>query len=261
MRASSPGRTASGLVSCLLIAVLVVFTGSLTPAAAAYPTKGAIGSMHRSLGGDKGRLGPAVGPERCTLKDKAAIRRSAPARSTGRRRPGRGRRGAHPLRVAEIRMGEREARLPDEQRVPVRLRDPSGLPERAHHVDGEIGSKGPSDDGTVDIHAQGLGVRARGRHEPVRRQGMAAQGKSATQILEHYYNPATVTQTASNANADITVQLLAGQKSVTLTPSAGRLRVKVSGRTIESGSTITVERTSQAQSGRRSGRSRTSRRG
>ncbi len=26
--------------------------------------------MHRSLGGDKGRLGPAVGPERCTLKDK-----------------------------------------------------------------------------------------------------------------------------------------------------------------------------------------------
>ncbi|RAG65523.1 SpoIID/LytB domain protein, partial [Burkholderia multivorans] len=70
MRASSPGRNASGLVSCLLIAVLLVFLGVASPAEAAYPTKGGIGAMHRSLGGDKGRLGPATSPERCTLKDR-----------------------------------------------------------------------------------------------------------------------------------------------------------------------------------------------
>ena len=245
MRASSPGRTASGLVSCLLIAVLVVFTGSLTPAAAAYPTKGAIGSMHRSLGGDKGRLGPAVGPERCTLKDKGCYQtfRSGTihwTKATGARATW----GA--IRSAWQKSGWESGKLG----YPTSNEYRSGSETRQDFQNGRItwtaksGAKVQVTTAPSTFTLKGSGFGHGVGMSQYGAQGMAAQGKSATQILEHYYNPATVTQTASNANADITVQLLAGQKSVTLTPSAGRLRVKVSGRTIESGSTITVERTS-----------------
>ncbi|WP_113904438.1 MULTISPECIES: SpoIID/LytB domain-containing protein [Brevibacterium] len=75
-------------------------------------------------------------------------------------------------------------------------------------------------------------------------RGMAAAGKSSTQILEHYYYPAKATSTSAHANEEIKVQLVTGRKSVTITPAAGRLRVRVGSSVLESSSAITVERTS-----------------
>lgn len=54
--------------------------------------------------------------------------------------------------------------------------------------------------------------------------GMAQEGYSATQILEHYYNPAKVTASTANASSDIKVQLLK-TGSTTVTPTNGKLRV------------------------------------
>ena len=75
-------------------------------------------------------------------------------------------------------------------------------------------------------------------------RGMAAAGKSSTQILQHYYTGAKVTTMSKNADASLKVQLLTGKKSVTITPRSGRLRVKAGSKTIESGSKVTIERTS-----------------
>ncbi|WP_237143165.1 SpoIID/LytB domain-containing protein [Sediminivirga luteola] len=71
-------------------------------------------------------------------------------------------------------------------------------------------------------------------------QGMAAQGRSATQILEHYYNPAKVEEITARADDDIRVQLLADRSSITITPSGGRLRVKAGPTTVASSGQITV---------------------
>jgi SpoIID/LytB domain protein len=54
--------------------------------------------------------------------------------------------------------------------------------------------------------------------------GMAQEGYSATQILEHYYNPAKVNASTANASTDIKVQLLK-TGSTTITPTNGKLRV------------------------------------
>jgi len=246
MRASSPGRNASGLVSCLLIAVLLIFFGVASPAEAAYPTKGGIGATHRSLGGDKGRLGPATGPERCTLKDRGCYQtfRSGTIHWTKAT-------GAHAtwgaIRAAWQRSGWENGPLG----YPTSNEYRSGSQTRQDFQNGRITwtSRGGA---TVVVKeaapstftlkgsgfGHGVGMSQYGA------QGMAAQGRSATQILEHYYNPAKVTSTTTNANSDITVQLLAGERSVTLTPASGRLRVRVGKTTAESSGKITVERTS-----------------
>lgn len=54
--------------------------------------------------------------------------------------------------------------------------------------------------------------------------GMAQEGYNATQILEHYYNPAKVTNSGSYASSDIKVQLLKAG-TATITPANGKLRV------------------------------------
>lgn len=55
-------------------------------------------------------------------------------------------------------------------------------------------------------------------------RGMAQEGYTATQILEHYYNPAKVTSSTANASKDIQVQLLK-TGSTTITPANGTIRV------------------------------------
>ncbi|MGW9003969.1 SpoIID/LytB domain-containing protein [Brevibacterium casei] len=246
MRASSPGRNASGLVSCLLIAVLLIFFGVASPAEAAYPTKGGIGAMHRSLGGDKGRLGPATGPERCTLKDRGCYQtfRSGTIHWTRAT-------GAHAtwgaIRAAWQRSGWENGPLG----YPTSNEYRSGSQTRQDFQNGRITwtSRGGATVVVKEAAPSSFTLKGSGFGHGVGMsqygaQGMAAQGKSATQILEHYYNPAKVTSTTTNANSDITVQLLAGERSVTLSPASGRLRVRVGKTTAESSGKITVERTS-----------------
>ena len=55
-------------------------------------------------------------------------------------------------------------------------------------------------------------------------RGMAQEGYTATQILEHYYNPAKVTSSTSYASNDIQVQLLK-TGATTITPANGTVRV------------------------------------
>ncbi len=77
-------------------------------------------------------------------------------------------------------------------------------------------------------------------------RAMAEEGKkSATQILEYYYNPAKVTSSATAASKDIRVQVL---KSTTasVTVAGGRMRVKdptaKKTYTAPAGSTLTFSR-------------------
>lgn len=55
-------------------------------------------------------------------------------------------------------------------------------------------------------------------------RGMAQEGYTAAQILEHYYNPAKVTASTSYASNDIQVQLLK-TGSTTITPANGSIRI------------------------------------
>lgn len=55
-------------------------------------------------------------------------------------------------------------------------------------------------------------------------RGMAQEGYSSTQILEHYYNPAKVTSSTAYASSDIQVQLLK-TTSTTITPANGSMRI------------------------------------
>ena len=243
----------SGVLSCLLTVLLVAVSGALTvtvpaPAAAAYPTGGGIGAMHRSLGGDTGRLGPAVSPERCTLRDGGCYQtfRAGTIHWTKAT-------GAHAtwgaIRAAWQKSGWENGPLG----YPTSNEYRAGSVTRQDFENGRItwtsaaGAKIELTTAPSSFTLKGSGFGHGVGMSQYGARGMAAAGKSATQILEHYYNPATVTQTSANANSDITVQLLAGEKSVTLTPSAGRLRVKVGRTTVESGSAITVERTSSGR--------------
>ncbi|MBV1778124.1 SpoIID/LytB domain-containing protein [Paeniglutamicibacter sp. ABSL32-1] len=76
-------------------------------------------------------------------------------------------------------------------------------------------------------------------------RAMAAEGKSATSILEYYYNPAKVTASKTAASGDIRVQVLKSGTS-TLTVAGGRMRVTdpTAGKTYTavSGSTLTLNR-------------------
>lgn len=68
--------------------------------------------------------------------------------------------------------------------------------------------------------------------------GMALEGKTAKQILEHYYNPAKLTNTTLKANSDIKVQLLSGVTTTSITPKDGQLRVKFGNQTHNSSTTV-----------------------
>lgn len=68
--------------------------------------------------------------------------------------------------------------------------------------------------------------------------GMALEGNSAEEILEHYYNPAELTSTTKSASSDILVQLISGQSTTTIKPANGQLRVKFDGKTITSSGAV-----------------------
>lgn len=71
-------------------------------------------------------------------------------------------------------------------------------------------------------------------------RGMAQEGYSAKQILEHYYNPAKVVTSNAYAASDIKVQLLkTGYTSIT--PSNGNIRIRVNGAVYETSGTVTFQ--------------------
>jgi len=71
-------------------------------------------------------------------------------------------------------------------------------------------------------------------------RGMAQEGYSAKQILEHYYNPAKVVTSNAYAASDIKVQLLkTGYASIT--PANGKLRIRVNGGVYETTGTVTFQ--------------------
>lgn len=57
-------------------------------------------------------------------------------------------------------------------------------------------------------------------------RGMAQEGYSSTQILEHYYNPAKVVSSNAYAASDIKVQLIK-TGSASITPASGAMRIRV----------------------------------
>ena len=245
MPASPAGRVTSGILSCLLTVLLLAAAPAVAPAHAAYPTKGAIGTAHRSLGGDSGRLGPPTTPERCTLKDKGCYQtfRNGTIHWTKAT-------GAHAtwgaIRTAWKKSGWERGRLG----YPTSNEYRSGSQTRQNFQNGQItwtksgGAKVSVTKAPTSFTLKGAGFGHGVGMSQYGARGMAAAGKSATQILEHYYNPAKVETLAKNANSEITVQLVTGRKTATITPNSGRLRVKVGGKTVESGSALTLERTS-----------------
>lgn len=250
MPASQFVKATTPALAALLIGLLLTLFAAPTPAHAAYPVTGAIGTMHKSLGGNAGRLGPAVGPQRCTLTQKGCYQ-SFKNGSIHWTKPT----GAHAtwgaIRTAWKKSGWGRGSLG----YPTSNEYRSGSEIRQKFQHGRIvwtakaGAKvklaktakaaaPASFTLTGSGFGHGVGMSQYGA------RGMAAAGKSSTQILEHYYHSAKVTTTSKNADDSVRVRLLTGKKSVTLTPRSGRLRVKIGSKTVESGAKVTIERTS-----------------
>jgi SpoIID/LytB domain protein len=63
-------------------------------------------------------------------------------------------------------------------------------------------------------------------------QVQASQGRSAAQILEHYYHPAKVSKLTGYRDREIVVQLLRSPEA-TMLPESGRARLKVGGKIVK----------------------------
>ncbi|WP_265521800.1 SpoIID/LytB domain-containing protein [Oerskovia flava] len=77
-------------------------------------------------------------------------------------------------------------------------------------------------------------------------RGMAADGRTSSQILGHYYTGTSVT--ARDTSRDLRVQVLSGATSTSIRASGGQARVRLGGAivtTLPAGTTFTVEAVSQ----------------
>lgn len=247
MPASPFVKATTPALAAVLIGLLLTLVAAPSPANAAYPTAGAIGTMHKSLGGNGGKLGPAVGPQRCTLVQKGCYQSFTNGsihwtKSTG----------AHAtwgaIRTAWKKSGWERGVLG----YPTSNEYRSGSETRQKFQHGMIvwtAKSGAKVQVTKTAAPASFTVSGSGFGHGVGMsqygaRGMAAAGKTSTQILQHYYTGAKVTTTSKNADDRLRVQLLTGKKSVTITPRSGKLRVKIGSKTVESGATVTVERTS-----------------
>ena len=245
MRASAAVRLTALMISAFAVSLLLLIATEPSPVHAAYPTGGGIGKVYKSLGGSSGRLGPATGSEHCTLIQNGCYQsfRNGSIHWTKTT-------GAHAtwgaIRTAWKKSGWEKGALG----YPTSNEYKSGSETRQSFQKGRItwsSSRGAAvilAKATASFSLKGAGYGHGVGLSQYGARGMAVQGKSATQILEHYYDPAQVTSTTKSANANLKVQLVAGKQSVTVTPSAGRLRVHVGSKKIESSQKITVERTS-----------------
>ncbi|WP_166826879.1 SpoIID/LytB domain-containing protein [Brevibacterium limosum] len=248
MPASPFVKATTPALAALLIGLLLILCTTPSPAHAAYPTSGAIGKIHTSLGGKGGKLGPATGPQRCTLIQKGCYQPFKHGSIHWTKAT-----GAHAtwgaIRTAWKKSGWERGTLG----YPTSNEYRSGSEIRQKFQHGIIvwtaksgakvklmkSAKAPSSFAiTGSGFGHGVGMSQYGA------RGMAAAGKTSTQILQHYYTGAKVTTMTKNADTDLKVQLLTGKKSVTVTPRSGRLRVAVGSKTVESGSKISIERTS-----------------
>ena len=232
-------------LAALLIWLLFVLCSTAPPAHAAYATSGPIGAMHKSLGGNTGKLGPATGPKRCTLIQKGCYQSFKHGSIHWTKAT-----GAHAtlgaIRTAWKRSGWERGPLG----YPTSNEYRSGSETRQKFQNGKIvwtaksGAKVQVTKAPSSFAIKGSGFGHGVGMSQYGARGMAAAGKSSTQILQHYYTGAKVTTMSKNADASLKVQLLTGKKSVTITPRSGRLRVKAGSKTSESGSKVTIERTS-----------------
>ncbi|MGO3180690.1 MAG: SpoIID/LytB domain-containing protein [Brevibacterium linens] len=245
MPASPSVKATTPALAAVLIGLLLTLVAAPSPANAADPTAGAIGAMHKLLGGNGGKLGPAVSPQRCTLVQKGCYQTFTNGsmhwtKSTG----------AHATWGAIRTAWKKSSWERGVLGYPTSNEYRSGSETRQKFQNGMIVwtaksgakvtlAKAPS---SFTIRGSGFGHGVGMSQYGAR--GMAAAGKSSTQILQHYYTGAKVTTMSKNADASLKVQLLTGKKSVTVTPRSGRLRVKVGSKTIESGSKVAIERTS-----------------
>ncbi|MGO1359076.1 MAG: SpoIID/LytB domain-containing protein [Brevibacterium aurantiacum] len=245
MPASPSVKATTPTLAALLIGFLLVLCSTQPPAHAAYATSGAIGTMHKSLGGNSGKLGPAVGPQRCTLIQKGCYQSFKHGSIHWTKAT-----GAHAtlgaIRTAWKKSGWERGPLG----YPTSNEYRSGSETRQKFQHGLIvwtaksGAKVTVTKAPSSFTIKGSGFGHGVGMSQYGARGMATAGKSSTQILQHYYTGAKVTTMSKNADASLKVQLLTGKKSVTVTPRSGRLRVKVGSKTIESGSKVTIERTS-----------------
>ncbi|WP_210604809.1 SpoIID/LytB domain-containing protein [Brevibacterium oceani] len=250
MPASPFVKATTPALAALLIGLLLTLFATPPPAHAAYPTSGAIGSLHKTLGGNAGKLGPATGPQRCTLIQKGCYQSFKNGSIHWTKAT-----GAHATWGAVRTAWKKSSWERGPLGYPTSNEYRSGSEIRQKFQHGRIawtaksGAKitltktaktaAPSSfTVTGSGFGHGVGMSQYGA------RGMAAAGKSSTQILEHYYHSAKVTTTSKNADDSLRVQLLTGKKSVTVTPRSGHLRVKAGSKTIESGAKVTIERTS-----------------
>jgi stage II sporulation protein D len=254
MPASLCVKALTPALAALLIGALLAFFVLPSPALAADSTSGAIGSMHKSLGGNSGTLGPATGPKRCTLIYKGCYQSFKHGSIHWTKKTGaHATKGA--IRTAWKKSGWERGPLG----YPTSNEYRSGSETRQKFQHGRIvwtkkagakvklakAAKAAKPPAMFTVTGSGFGHGVGMSQYGAR--GMAAAGKTSTQILEHYYHGATVTTTSKNADDNVKVQLLTGKKSVTITPRSGRLRVKVGSKGVESGAKITIERTSSGK--------------
>lgn len=229
-----------------LLALLVLLTLAIPqalPAHAAIPVKGAIGSHWNAIGGNSGPVGAPTGPEGCGLKgsgcyqsfQKGSIHWS-PAT------------GAHHT-VGGIRgfwkdQGWERGRLG----YPVTEEyDVSG--GRAQKFQGGVVTWTRGKGTTAQYRAvvpQSFDVNGRGFGHGVGMsqygaRGMAAEGRKASDILEHYYRPAKVASTTSRANDDVRVQLLGGASEARLKITGGEARLRIGSTTVPATGTLVAK--------------------
>lgn len=225
----------------LVLALVAAFFSDAAPAGAAYPVAGAIGSHWKALGGANGPLGAPIGKEGCGLKEggcyqsfqKGTIHWTS---GTGARHTLGG------IRTFWQKQGWERGRLgyPIGEEYNV-------TGGRAQKFQGGTvtWTRGVGTSATYQANNPRFTVKGRGFGHGVGMsqygaRGMAAEGRTATQILEHYYNPAKVSSTAAGVNDDVRVQLLGGQTTATLRVAEGEARLRIGSATYPVSGTLTV---------------------
>lgn len=225
----------------LIIALLATLLTSASPAAAAYPVKGAIGSHWKELGGASGPLGSPIGNEGCGLKEGGCYQSFAKGSihwTSGT--------GAHHTLGGIRSFWKNKGWERGTLGYPIGEEyDVSGGRAQKFQGGTVTWKRGSGTSATYQANNPRFTVKGRGYGHGVGMsqygaRGMAAEGRPAWQILEHYYNPAKVTSVSSAVNDDLKVQLLGGQSKVTMRVTQGEARLRIGSSTYPVSGTLEV---------------------
>jgi stage II sporulation protein D len=188
MSASPFAKATMPALAALLIAALLTLFALPSPAHAAPPTSGAIGTAHKSLGGNAGKLGPAIGPQRCTLIQRGCYQSFKHGSVHWTKAT-----GAHAtfgaIRTAWKKSGWERGPLG----YPVSGEYRAGSETRQKFQHGRIvwtaksGAKVQVTKAPASFTLSGSGFGHGVGMSQYGARGMAAAGKTSTQILEHYF--------------------------------------------------------------------------